>query len=207
MRSSTAGDLWPTAPVPAPLLAREPAAAPSTVNDGPAAVRGRGLIAAGERGDAMSASHSIYIEAPVENVFDFFKDPRNWLTMDPAAAQREEILDAHVTPEGLGTFHVWALKPMPGVRYECFGVFTEFVPNKRIVDKWSLAIEGDETYTFDAEGSGTRLTIQPHRASIWRLWLLDKLVDRFERREQERSLAMLKKVMEATGAPAAVASS
>ncbi len=66
-------------------------------------------------------------------------------------------------------------------------------------------MEGEEIYTFDAEGSGTRVTIQPHRASIWRLRLLDKLVDQFERPEQERALAGLKKVMEATGAPAQVA--
>lgn len=153
----------------------------------------------------MSASHSISIDAPVEKVFDFFKDPRNWLALNPDVAEREELLAAHVTQEGLGTFHVWALKPMPGLRYRCFGVFTEFVPNERIVDTWSLAIEGEETYTFAAEGSGTRMTIQPRRGSIWRLRLLDTLVDRFERGEQERSLAMLKKVMEARGAAAAVA--
>ena len=164
-----------------------------------------GPLAAVERRDAMSASHSIYIEAPVEKVFDWFKDPRNWLALNPDVAQREEILDSHVTGEGLGTFHVWSINALPGVRYKCFGVFTEFVPNKRIVDKWSLAIEGDETYTFDVEGSGTRVTIQPHRASIWRLRPLDKLVDQFERREQERSLVMLKKVMEAADAPARVA--
>jgi len=52
----------------------------------------------------MSASHSIYIEAPVEKVFSFFKDPRNWLTLNPDVAQREAITHAHVTPEGLGTF-------------------------------------------------------------------------------------------------------
>ena len=152
---------------------------------------------------AVSASHSIYIEAPVEKAFDFFKDPRNWPALNPdPGAGREEIVEAHVTEEGVGTFHVWTLKPMPGIRYRCFGVFTEFVPNRRIVDKWSLAIEGDETYTFDVEGSGTRVTIQPHRASIWRLRPLDKLVDQFERAEQERALVMLKKVMETAGAPA-----
>ncbi|HCU95079.1 MAG TPA: hypothetical protein DHU96_21165 [Actinobacteria bacterium] len=84
-------------------------------------------------------------------------------------------------------------------------MFTEFVPNKRIVDKWSLALEGSETYTFDAEGSGTRLTIQTHPRSFWRLWLLDKLVDRFEGRENERVLGRLKKFMEATGGPAKMA--
>ncbi len=150
----------------------------------------------------MSATQSIYIEAPVEKVFDWFKDPRNWAALNPDAARRDELTDVHVTPEGLGTFHVWVLKPLPGVRYECFGVFTEFVPNKRIVDKWSLALEGSETYTFDAERSGTRLTIQVHPQSFWRLWPLDKLVARVQGRENERALAKLKDLMEASSGSA-----
>lgn len=153
----------------------------------------------------MSASHSIYIEAPVEKVFDWFRDPRNFLTLDPAATRREEVIEAHVTEEGVGTFHVWAMKPLPGVRFQVFGVYTEVVPNRRIVDKWSTAMEGDEVYTFDFEGTGTRLTVQRHPRSFWRLWLFDKLVDQFEGREDERALARLKKVMEETAAPAAVA--
>ena len=151
----------------------------------------------------MSATQSIYIEAPVEKVFDWFKNPRNWLTLNPNA--HEEITDMHLTPEGLGTFHVWVMKPLPGVRFECFGVFTEFVPNKRIVDKWSMALEGTETYTFDAERSGTRVTLQHQRRSFWRLRLLDKLVDQAEGRENERALELLKELMESTGAQARAA--
>ncbi len=150
----------------------------------------------------MSATRSIYIEAPVEKVFDWLKDPRNWATLNPAG---EELTDVHVTREGLGTFHVWTIKAMPGVRYECFAVRTEFVPNKRIVDEWSLAIEGSETYTFDAEGSGTRVTLQTHPRSFWRLWPLNKLVGRVEGRENERALAKVKDFMEASSAPVKMA--
>ena len=148
----------------------------------------------------MSATQSIYIEAPVDRVFDWFKDPRNWLTLNPAAARREEITHAHVTPDGLGTFHVWAMKPLPGVRFEIFGVFTEFVPNRRIVCTWSRAFEGSETYSFDAEGSGTRVTLQRTRRSFWRLRPVDALVDRFEGRENEQFLGRLKDFMESTAA-------
>ena len=153
----------------------------------------------------MSASQSIHIEAPVAEVFDWFRNPRNWVTLNPAAARREEITEAHVTPEGLGTFHVWALKPLPGVRIEVFGVFTEFVPNQRIVDRWSMAMEGTETYLFDVEGSGTRLTLQRRRRSFWRLRFFDALVDRFEGPENEQVLVRLKKLMESTGAAAKAA--
>lgn len=143
----------------------------------------------------MAEAHSIHIEAPVHMVFDWFKDPRNWrLALTPTG--REEITQVHVTPEGLGTFHVWAMKPLPGVSFETFGVFTEFVQNKRIVDKWSMALEGTETYSFEAEGTGTRVTFSRQRQSLWRLRALDKLVDRVERREDERALRRLKELME-----------
>ena len=153
----------------------------------------------------MSASQSIYIEAPVERVFTWFRDPRNWLALNPAAAQREAITDVHVTEEGLGTFHVWSMELLPGIRFEPFAVCTEFVPNKRIVDRWSLPFYGSYTYTFDAEDSGTRLTLQRRPRSFWRLRLLDTLMDQFEGRSNERFLMRLKKSMESTGAPVEVA--
>ena len=151
----------------------------------------------------MSETHSVYIEAPVEKVFDWFKDPRNWLTLNPTT--REEITQSHVTPGGVGTFHVWKIRPVPGVQFEVFGVFTEFVPNKRIVDKWSMALEGTETYTFDPERSGTRVTLSRQRQSFWRLKAFDKLVDQAERREDHRALEWLKALMESSGTPATTA--
>lgn len=150
----------------------------------------------------MSATQSVYIEAPVEKVFDWFKNPRHWLELNLPAQRREELIDVHLAPEGVGTFYTWALKPMPGLRFEIFGVFTEFVPNRRIVDKWSVAMEGSYTYTFDAEDSGTRLTLQRHPRSFWRLWPLETLVDRLEGPQDKRFLERLKKLMEASGTPA-----
>lgn len=146
----------------------------------------------------MATTQSIHIEAPVEKVFNWFKDPRNWPTLN--SESQEEVTQAYVAPEGLGTFHVWSLQPLPGVRFECFGVFTEFVPNQRIVDKWSMALEGTETYTFASEGSGTRLTLERQRRFIWKLGLLDRLVQQVEGREDARALERLKEHMESTDA-------
>jgi uncharacterized protein YndB with AHSA1/START domain len=146
----------------------------------------------------MSAPHSIYIEAPVKKVFDFFKDPRNsqMLGTEP----RFQLTQVHLTEEGLGTFWVASFK-LPGARAEFFGVYTEFVPNKRIVERYSLAFEGTWTHTFDAEGSGTRVTVQRHPRSFWRLGPFDKLVDLREGPASERYLAKLKEFMEADSAP------
>lgn len=153
----------------------------------------------------MSAAQSIHIEAPVERVFDWFRDPGNWLTSLNPGTRREETTQVHVTQEGLGTFHVWAMKPLPGIRFEPFAVCTGFVPNKRIVDRWSLPFYGTYTYTFDAEGSGTRVTLQRHPRSIWRLRPLDALVDRLEGRSNDTFLAKLKAYLESTGTPGTAA--
>jgi uncharacterized protein YndB with AHSA1/START domain len=150
----------------------------------------------------MSATHSIYIEAPVEKVFDWYKDPRNsqMLGTEP----RLQLTQVHVTEKGLGTFWV-ASMTLPGFRVEFFGVFTEFVPNKRIVERYSLPFEGTWTHTFDPEGSGTRVTLQRHPRSFWRLRLFDKLVDLREGPASERYLAKLKEFMEASSAPTKMA--
>ena len=151
-----------------------------------------------ERG-AMTVRYELQIEAPVEKVFDFFKDPANW----PKAAPDERVGQTlvHVTQEGLGTFYVWSAR-MAGLRLEGFGVFTEFVQNERIVDTQSWAFEGSWTYTFEREGSGTRLTLERHPRSFWRLPLFDRLWYRLEGPMWERSNARFEAVIEASAAPA-----
>lgn len=84
-------------------------------------------------------------------------------------------------------------------------MYTEFVPDKRIVEKYSLAFEGTWTHTFDPEGSGTRVSVHRHPRSFWRLGPFDKLVDLREGPASERYLAKLKEVMEASSAPATAA--
>lgn len=107
--------------------------------------------------------------------------------------------------QGDGAFGVRvavSMKPLPGVRFECFAVCTEFVPNKRIVETWSLNYYGTYTYTFDAEVSGTRVTLQRHPRSLWRLRLLDRLMDQMENRSNEKFLGRVKLFLK-TSAPAA----
>lgn len=150
----------------------------------------------------MPAARSIHIDAPVEKVFDFFKDPRNSQSL--GTEPRLELTQSHVTDEGVGSFWVCTMN-LPGFRVEFFGVYTEFVPNERIVEKYSLAFEGTWTHTFAPEGSGTRVTVQRQPRSFWRLRPLDAIVDLREGPASDRYLAKLKEVMETTAAPARVA--
>lgn len=69
---------------------------------------------------------------------------------------------------GLGTHYSWAAK-IAGVSIERFNVFTEFIPNRRITDRSSSSLEGTWTYSFEPDGSGTKLTVENQVCSFRRL--------------------------------------
>ncbi len=136
---------------------------------------------------------SIHIEAPVEKVFDYIKDPRNTLEGFP---EPFEIKDVKLTEEGVGTYYTWASKT-PGLRYEGFDVYTEFIPNQRITDRSSSGLGGDFTLSFEPEGSGTKLTMEVRHHSFWRIPPLRELVEWGQGAMTGRFLSAVKAEMEA----------
>ncbi len=120
----------------------------------------------------MAAKYAIHIEAPVEKVFDFVKDPKNFEKLPHAGTFK----DVTITKEGVGTQYTVVL-PIPGLHIESFDVYTEFVPNKRITDWSSLAFAGTQTTSFEPEGSGTKLTVETRPRSFWRIPLLRELAE------------------------------
>lgn len=116
---------------------------------------------------------SIYIEAPVETVFDHFMDPRKDIDLMPIDT---EVLEFKLTEEGIGTYTSYRSK-IAGIPFEMFDVVTDMVRNKRITSKSSSAMEGTWTYTFEPEGTGTRLTLEHQAGSLWRLPLLRNVMD------------------------------
>ena len=135
---------------------------------------------------------SIHIEAPVEKVFDFCKDPRytQELTLAPFA-----IKDVRMTEEGVGTYYSWASKT-PVLRFEGFDVYTEFIPNQRITDRSSSGLPGDWTFSFEPEGSGMRLTAEVHHRSFWGIPPLRELVEGVQGPIAGRFLSAVKAKME-----------
>jgi Polyketide cyclase / dehydrase and lipid transport len=140
----------------------------------------------------MTYKHATHIEAPVETVFNFFRDPKNWEELPHA----DRLKEVKVTEEGVGTCYRVVL-PIPGVRIKAFGVFTEFIPNQRITDRSSLSLAGTLTFSFEPEGSGMKLTMESYPRSIWRIPPLKELAERVMGRRHERYMTALKAKMEA----------
>lgn len=151
----------------------------------------------------MSARQSIYIDAPVHEVFDLYKDPRRTWALGPdQMVRRGELIDVTMTDDGVGTYYSWAFH-LPGLRLEGFDVFTEFVPNERITDRSSRSFVGTWTATFAPEGTGTRLTQWRHPVATRALRPLDRLFDRFRRSVGQEELEHIKAELEKRVAPAA----
>jgi len=74
----------------------------------------------------MPNMHTVYIEAPVETVFEFFKDPRNQFAMAPD--RRIKLTDVKMTEEGQGTYYSYAMK-LAGLTREGFVVYTRSIPS------------------------------------------------------------------------------
>ncbi len=143
---------------------------------------------------------SIHIEAPVEKVFDLVKDPRY---VPEGVTMHFDVTDVKLTDEGVGTYYRWVSKT-PVLRIEGFDVYTEFVPNQRITDRSSSAVAGDITISFEPEGSGTKVTMESHTRSFWRIPPLRQLTDVFKGMIGERFLSAVKAEMERPASKPAV---
>jgi Polyketide cyclase / dehydrase and lipid transport len=131
--------------------------------------------------EVSTMKRSIHIEAPVEKVFDFLKDPRN---VPEGVTEHIEVKDVKLTEEGVGSYYSWVI---PGLPVEGFDVYTEFIPNRRITERSSLSMTRDFVTSFEPEGSGMKLTVETGHGSFWRFppfrqladWVQSMIFDRF----------------------------
>lgn len=98
---------------------------------------------------------SIFIDAPVEKVFEYHSDPTNSPEYWPSF---EAVKDIEALPSG-GMKYNWVYK-MAGVRLQGTTETIEFIPNQRIVTESKGGVESTFIYEYKPEGDGTRLSVE-----------------------------------------------
>jgi uncharacterized membrane protein len=102
-----------------------------------------------------NVQRSILINAPVEQVFAFVEDPRNMPDVWPSV---ERVTAVEPRPDGGYTCNY--VYRIAGMRFEGHTDLLEHVPNQCIVTRSKIGMEGTLRWTFQAEGDGTRVTLE-----------------------------------------------
>ncbi|MGD9092837.1 MAG: SRPBCC family protein [Anaerolineales bacterium] len=141
-----------------------------------------------------TVKNSITIDAPVEKVFEYVKQPENLPEFWPSMLEVSNIKEL---PTGGYRFE-WVYK-MAGMRFKGASEVTEFIPNERTVTHTSGGIESTITWEYSPLESGTKVNITGEYKVP--LPLVGKLAESFivKQNEQESQviLANLKARMEA----------
>ena len=137
--------------------------------------------------------NSITIKAPVEKVFDYLSEPTNLPEIWPSLV---EVKDVQKLPSG-GTRNRWVYK-MAGIRLEGTSEETECVPNQRLVSKTKGGVESTQTWMFQPEADGTKVTFEvEYTVPIPVLGkLAEAIIVKMNEHETELILANLKARME-----------
>jgi Polyketide cyclase / dehydrase and lipid transport len=146
--------------------------------------------------------HSIHIEAPVERVFDFvfdyYKDRAKAQAIADLMGVRSRIDDVKATKEGVGSFASWHMQ-FVGLPVRGFTVVTDVDPPKHLTERVFSAMSGTWDSDFEPEGSGTKLTMELHPGSFWRIPPLHYLMDVATARMNDTVMRRLKDTIEAQG--------
>ena len=115
---------------------------------------------------------SIHVDAPVETVFAYVKDPYHFYDAMPDS-MRAKLKAVDVTPEGVGTTYEWVVGHLAG--FELVGVVTrkESVVNERIVDSSSTGPVW--TWTLEPDGDDTSVTLAFEYST--KIPFVDKVID------------------------------
>lgn len=138
---------------------------------------------------------SIRIDAPVERVFDYVKDPHNQFAAYYQEKKPTIAEEAMTADSGEGSTWKWKGQAL-FLHLHGTNTRVEFVPNVRIVDRSSTGAES--TFTFEPDRTGTTLSIAIEISS--KVPYLDKLEDAViwsGDRDLDTWLANLKEAIEA----------
>lgn len=140
--------------------------------------------------------HSVFVEAPVETVFQYVEVPERFYS---ALTNRMIIETPNVKPGEVGGMFDWKVPYVGGIIERGQMTRVEYVPNERIVDKSSRGWVW--TVITEPVAGGTLLTFQAEESSsIPFLDKLDATVFRVDH-QLRKTLAVLKDRIESEQAP------
>lgn len=145
-------------------------------------------------------SKSIDINAPVEQVYDYFTQPENLPTIWPSLV---EVSKVQRSADGSHSFD-WVYK-MAGIRFSGHSQTTEVERNKRVISKNERGIPSTFEYLWEAKGNKTHVTFNVDYTIPGKILskLAEPIVHRINEREAETLLLNLKdqlEMMQAKGA-------
>lgn len=141
---------------------------------------------------------SVHIDAPVEQVFDYVKDPQHYFeAWGDEFGSHTAVADVNVTPEGVGSTFKLMGRMLLLFHAEWTLTREEYVPNERIADRAWL---GRLVTTLEpADPTGTTLSMAWEWAPKTQVPLIGDALDRFSWGGDEtldQVLAKLKKAIE-----------
>ena len=96
---------------------------------------------------------SAYIDAPVERVSAYLRDPMSNLEWLPGMMEVTKV-----SGEGVGARFRWVYK-MAGIAWEGESTALEFVPNERFVTESKSGIVSTWTWDFSSKNGGTQIDL------------------------------------------------
>ena len=155
----------------------------------------------------MAVTWAVMINAPVERVFSYMRDPNNLFHAMAGGNPDFEFHDVKVTPEGVGTT-AWLEVHLPGLKNlgptgKVSIEITEVVPNRRIAVKSFMptgrifTFDGTWTWKFQPGNGGTKLIVDYAELASWPVYVLDRLTEKLQSKEMNAYFADLKITLEA----------
>lgn len=140
----------------------------------------------------LAFTWTVSINAPVEHVFDYLRDPENAFRAQGGGDPCIDVCDIEETPEGVGSTgrNVFPLPGLGrfGIRGSVTNEIVEVVPNRRIVVRTSpstgrlFKFEGTWTWTFEPANGGTKLTLDYAEWANWLVYVFDRATEELQTR-------------------------
>lgn len=137
---------------------------------------------------------SVVINRPIDEVFAYLNDVRNWPQWNSTLPELEQTSEG---PAGVGTTYR-GVSQFLGQRMQWTSEITEYEPNRKVKQKIiSGPMSIEQSLTFEPVEGGTRFTIAGEGEFGGVFKLAQPVVNRRMKKESEANLAKLKDILEA----------